>query len=187
MKKAILSILGLFLSITSFAQTVVGDATLPNKISIESEELILNGSGIREKLWFDLYACGLYLKNKSSNASTIVASDQPMAIHMEILSSLLSKKKLIDAFESGVAKTNSEKVVLNIASDLKKFLNFVDQDINVGDKYRLTYAKATGTSLYINNTYKGSIKGIEFKSAIFNIWLASEPVDNDLKNELLGS
>ena len=187
MKKAFLCILGLFLTLTTFSQTVVGGATLPNIINIESDELVLNGSGIREKLWFELYACGLYLKEKSNKASTIVIADQPMAIHMEILSSLLSKKKLIGAFESGIAKTNSNKVVLSIANDLQKFLNFVDQDINIGDKYRLTYTKKQGTSLYINNTYKGSIKGLEFKSAIFNIWLANESVDDDLKKELLGS
>lgn len=187
MKKAFLSIMGLFLSLTAFSQIVVGDATLPSNINIESEELLLNGAGIREKLWFNLYACGLYLKEKSDKASAIAAADQPMAIHMEILSSLLSKKKLLGAFESGIAQTNSKEVVLKIASDLKKFLNFIDQDINIGDKYRLTYNKTSGTSLYINNVFKGSIKGLEFKTAIFNIWLANESVDNDLKNELLGN
>lgn len=187
MKKACLSIIALVLSLNVFAQTVVGDATLPNKITVNSDELILNGSGIREKLWFDLYACGLYLQSKSTNASSIVSADQPMAIHMEILSGILSKKKLIGAFESGVAKTNSKKVAAKIIPDLKKFLTFVDGEIAVGDKYQLSYNSSTGTSLYINGTLKGSIQGLEFKSALFNIWLATNSVDNDLKSELLGN
>lgn len=187
MKKACFTIIISILSLTMFSQTKVGDAILPNKLNIESSELLLNGSGVREKLWFDLYACGLYLQNKTNSGPQIVTADQPMAIHMEILSSLLSKKKLIGAFESGVEKTNSEKVVAEIAPKLKTFLKFVDKEINIGDKYRLAYTPSTGTSLYINDIKKGTIKGLDFKSAIFNIWLASDSVDDDLKKELLGN
>jgi len=187
MKKVILTIMVLLSVLTSFAQTKVGDAILPNKLNLESNELILNGSGLREKLWFDLYACGLYLQSKSTNASEIVNGDEPMGIHLEILSSLLSKKKLTDAFNEGVGKTNSEEVVKRIESKLDTFLNFVENEITVGDKYTIVYTPDTGTSFYINNKKKGTIKGLEFKSAIFNIWLASSPVDGDLKNELLSN
>jgi len=98
MKKVLLTISLMAISLTTFSQTKVGDATLPNELKIESDQLILNGAGLREKLWFDLYACGLYLQTKSKNASQIVSTDEPMTIHLEILSSLLSKKKLIGAF-----------------------------------------------------------------------------------------
>ena len=50
------------------AQTEVGDATLPNTMSLEGADLVLNGAGLREKLWIDLYAGGLYLPSKSSDA-----------------------------------------------------------------------------------------------------------------------
>jgi len=185
MKKVLLSITLLALSASMFAQTKVGDATLPNKLKIESDELVLNGAGLREKLWFDLYACGLYLQSKTKNASEIVNADKPMTMHLEILSSLLSKKKLIGAFKDGVKKTNSTATVNKITPDLNKFLGFVNRDINVGDKYSLVYTPSVGTSLYINNKKKGTVKGVLFKSALFNIWLARNSVDNDLRDELL--
>jgi len=186
MKKVLLSVALAVLSLSMFAQTKVGDATLPNKLNIESDQLVLNGSGLREKLWFDLYACGLYLQSKSNQASTIVNADKPMTIHMEILSSLLSKKKLIGAFKDGIKKTNSTETVNKIAVDLKKFLSFVDSDIKVGDKYSLVYTPNAGTSLYINNKKKGTIQGLDFKSAIFNMWLSETPADKSLRKELLG-
>ncbi len=187
MKKACLTIIISILSLTMFAQTKVGDAILPNKLNAESSELLLNGSGIREKLWFDLYACGLYLQNKTTNGPQIATADQPMAIHMEILSSLLSKKKLLGALKSGIEKTNSKKTVLEITPKLNTFLNFIDNEISTGDKYRITYTPSTGTSLYVNDIKKGTIDGLNFKTAMFNIWLANDSVDNDLKKELLGS
>jgi len=185
MTKTFLSIVLAFFSLSLFAQTKVGDATLTNQLNIESSTLILNGSGLREKLWFDLYACGLYLENKNSNATKIVNGDQPMAMYMEILSSLLSKKKLVGAFKDGLKKTNSNETIKKTTADLNTFLGFLNDEINVGDKYSLVYIPNQGTSLYINNAKKGTIKGLLFKSAIFNIWLANDPVDDDLKEELL--
>jgi len=185
MRKIAFTIIISMLSLQTYAQTQVGDAILPNKLTFDSNELVLNGSGLREKYWFDLYACGLYLQSKNNKASTIVANDASMAIHMEILSSILSKKKLFGAFRSGVEKTNSEEVVKKINADLEKFLGFLDNDISVGDKYSISYTPNLGTSLYINNIKKGTIKGLLFKSAIFNIWLAKKPVDSNLKDKLL--
>jgi len=54
-------------------------------------------------------------------------------------------------------------------------LSFVDNEIVVGDKYSLVYTPNVGTSLYINNKKKGTIKGL----------LANDSVDNDLRDELL--
>lgn len=184
MKKIIFFTLLSIISLPLFSQTKVGNATLPQKLSVENQELVLNGAGLREKYWFDLYACGLYLENKSSNAQQIVTDDKPMVIYIEILSSLLSKKKLVGAFKDGIKKTNSEETVAKINTDLNTFLSFIGE-IVVGDKYYISYTPNQGTALYINNSKKGTIKGHLFKSAIYNIWLAQTPVDKGLKNNLL--
>lgn len=167
------------------AQTKVEDAVLPNTIASELGNLSLNGYGVREKLWFDLYAIGLYLKSPSSDGNRIATANEAMAIHMEILSSLISKKKLIDAFESGIQNTNTPEMFTKISPDLKKFLQFIDGEINIGDTYRIIYSPNKGTSLYINNTEAGTISGLDFKTALFNIWLAKKSVDDDLKLNLL--
>ena len=35
--------------------------SMPNNITVENETLILNGLGLREKYWVDVYVNGLYL------------------------------------------------------------------------------------------------------------------------------
>lgn len=184
--KTLCSLIISFFTIFSItAQTKVEDAVLPNTIAAESGDLSLNGYGVREKLWFDLYAIGLYLKAPSTDGNKIATANEAMAIHMEILSSLISKKKLIGAFESGIQNTNTPEMFAKITPDLNKFLKFIDGDINVGDTYRIVYKPNEGTSLYINKSKSGTIAGLDFKTALFNIWLAKESVDNDLKLNLL--
>lgn len=168
------------------ASTVVGKAALPNIYQFESKKLILNGSGLREIFWTDLYACGLYLPKKISSAPVIVGTNKPMVIRLDILSNKIDKEKLIKAFKKGFKKSNTEKVASKFEKEIEKFVNFLDIDINVGDKYDIVYTPGIGTTLYANYHNKGTIKGLAFKAAIFNIWLSQyDPADKSLKKNLL--
>ena len=37
-----------------------------------------------------------------------------------------------------------------------------------------------------NDVFKGKILGKDFKKAFFGIWLSDKPIDQKLKNDLLG-
>ncbi|WP_010522258.1 chalcone isomerase family protein [Aquimarina agarivorans] len=187
MKKIFFIFITLMIANTAIGQTVVGDATLPNTKTYQSHELVLNGAGLREKLWFDLYAAGLFLNEKNSNASEIVANDQPMAIHLVILSGLLSKKKMIGAFRDGFENTNDAATVKKLKPQIDNFISFLSEEIEVSDSYDIIYTKEKGNELYKNGKLLGAIEGLEFKKALFNIWLSKNPVDDDLKDNLLGN
>ena len=40
--------------------------------------------------------------------------------------------------------------------------------------------------VYKNDVLKGKIDGLDFKKALFGIWIGDDPVDETLKKELLG-
>ena len=40
--------------------------------------------------------------------------------------------------------------------------------------------------LYKNGEERGSFRGLEFKQALFGIWLGGNPADDDLKEGMLG-
>ena len=178
-------IISLFNSYTIFSQTKVGDAILPNTIQFDEQLLILNGAGIREKLWFDLYACGLYLPKKSSNPLNIVTFNELMGIKLHILSSLVSKKKLIDAFRKGIDETNNLSDVSRLSSKIDVFLSLIKSNISVNNVYDLIYFPNKGLVVFENNKELGVVEGLDFKKLVFNIWLAPESVDNDLKRDLI--
>ena len=50
---------------TVSAQVTISDVTLPATMDAAGTSLMLNGGGLREKLWFDLYVGGLYLEAKN--------------------------------------------------------------------------------------------------------------------------
>jgi hypothetical protein len=43
-----------------------------------------------------------------------------------------------------------------------------------------------GVESYKNGTLQGTIEGMDFKKALFGIWLGNKPADDDLKAAMLG-
>ena len=167
------------------AQTKVGDATLPNQVTFNQQKLILNGTGIREKFFFDIYAGGLYLQSKNSDGDAIAKANETMAIKLDILSGLMSRDKMEGALRDGFEKATN-KNVKPLQQRIDKFVNLMQGEIEVGQVYDIVYVKDKGCILYKDGIEKGSVEGLDFKTALFKIWLGSKPADKDLKEGMLG-
>ncbi len=164
------------------AQTKVGDVTLPNKVTLSGESMDLNGAGMREKYWMDLYAGGLYVQTKSSDANTIINADAPMAMKLHIVSGMVSQKKMIGAVNEGFENSTSGKAT---AKEQAAFTACFNDEINKEDVFDIVYANGV-TTVYKNGEKKGSVAGLAFKKALFGIWLGKKPADKDLKKGMLG-
>jgi len=185
MKK--LGLLFIFLAIvgTTQAQVKVGDATLPNKVTFSGDDLTINGAGLREKFFFDIYAGGLYLKKKSTGASEIAAADETMAIKLHILSGMMSRSKMAGALRDGFEKsTNGNTAPLE--KRINTFIGFIKEEIEEGQIYDIVYEPGKGSVIYKDGVEKGYVEGLDFKKALFNIWIGDNPADKGLKNEMLG-
>lgn len=185
MKKLLVLFVAVFgLNLTS-AQTEIGGATLPNTLEYGSEKLILNGAGVREKFWMDMYAGGLYLKNKSGDATEIMNNDEAMALKLHIVSKMITSKRMMDAVNEGFENATGGNTA-PIQAEIKKFISFFEDEINKGDIFDLVYLPERGSVIYKNGKESGTIQGMEFKKALFGIWLSDEPADDDLKKGMLG-
>lgn len=184
MKKMILSIMALVMAFSVNAQKKVGDAVLPVSETFHGETVTLNGAGIREKLWIDLYAAGLYLNEKTSDATEILNGDKPMAIKLHIVSKLISSEKMVEAVTEGFEKSTNGNTA-PIQKEIDTMLGFFKEDIKKNDVFDLVYLPAKGVVAYKNGEQKGIVKGKEFKKALFGIWLSNRPADDDLKESLL--
>ena len=181
--KKLLSFMIMLLSLSfSYAQTEVGDVTLPNQVTFFEQQLDLNGAGIREKFWIDLYAGGLYLETKSNNAGAIIQANKPMAIKLHIVSKLVSQEKMVGAVTDGFEKSTTGHAT---AAQRAAFIKCFKDEITEGNIFDIVYNNEEVT-VYKNGTKKGSVKGLEFKKALFGIWLSSKPADKDLKKKMLG-
>ena len=90
---------------------------LEDKVTIEGVKppLLLNGVGIRKKLFIKIYLGSLYLPELQSEAQKIINSDQPVRVQMDMLYSKVEREKLIDAWNDGFAA--------NLSSDEMSALN----------------------------------------------------------------
>ncbi|MDT0644745.1 chalcone isomerase family protein [Zunongwangia sp. F363] len=168
------------------AQTKVGGVVLPNSLNYGNNNLVLNGAGVREKLWIDLYAGGLYLSDKTSDARTILMANKPMAIKLHIISKLITSDKMLDAVNEGFENSTNGNTS-HISAEISQFQGLFNEEIRKNDVFDLIYSPGKGVVVLKNGEEKGVIKGEEFKKALFGIWLANRPADDDLKEAMLGN
>lgn len=177
----------MLISISSIGQTKIGGVVMPNKVKIgEDDYLSINGGGVREKYFIDLYIGVLYLRTKSSDANQIINADEAMAIKMRVVSSMVDKENMEEAIRTGFDKSTKGNVS-PIQSKIDQLISagFKDE-IEIGDIFDLIYLPGKGTTLYKNNNSVTSISGFDFKKALFGIWLCDQPADANLKTKMLG-
>ena len=182
MKKTSLLLL-VVLFISGLAWTLeIGGKILPDKMKAGETELLLNGAGLRKKLIIKVYAGALYLTEKCSNAAKIVADDLPMVVKMHFIYKKVEPEKLIEAWNTGFAKSN----ISNLQTEIAQFNAMFKQDALKDDVYDIIYVPGEGTGFYINGSLIGTVGGYEFKKALFRIWFSDETELPDLRDGMLG-
>lgn len=169
----------------SHAQKVVSGVKLEAKITVEDQDLILNGAGIREKFWMDMYVGALYLSKKSANAKEIIESKDAAAIKLNIVSGMITSDKMISAVNEGFENATNKNTA-SLKTKIDKFKGFFKEEIKKGDAFVFVNVPEEGVAIYKNGVKKGVIEGHDFKKALFGIWLCDKPADKDLKTGLLG-
>jgi hypothetical protein len=186
MKKTII-VLTFILSLgTAFGQDrVVSGVKFPGHIIAEKDALFLNGAGIREKYFMDMYVCGLYLKNRSTDPNTILNADEKMGLRLVIVSSMVSNSVMQKAVREGFEKSTNNNTA-PIKKEIETFITAFSDEIKKGDAFELNYVPGTGCVVTKNGVEKTRIAGLAFKKALFGIWLGSNPAHEELRNDLLG-
>lgn len=184
MKKLLFMFIAVIISSAGNAQTKVGGVILPATQEFQGKTLHLNGAGVRSKLWIDLYAAGLYLQKPSTSAQQVLQAEEPMGFRLHIVSKLISSSKMVDAVTEGFEKSTNGNTA-PIQKEIDQLLGFFREDISKNDIFDLIYVPGKGTVAYKNGKESGSIKGLEFKKALFGIWLSNHAADDKLKDNLL--
>ena len=179
----IFAIVALLLATELSAQMTINGVNLPAK----SGNLVLNGGGVRKNLFFKVYTSGLYIESKSKDAAKIVKEEQPMAMRLQITSSVVSSDNMSESIREGFGKSMKGNTA-PLKAQIDGFIGtFSKEAIKEGDVFELIYEPGTGVKAIKNGKLLNTTSGIEFKKALFGIWLGSDPVDADLKAGLLGS
>ncbi len=168
----------------SFGSGIALGGELPPEIKAGANRLQLNGAGSRTKTLLQLYVAGLYLIQPSRDAQQIVARNEPMAIRIKIKSGFVSQEKLLQSLTDGFERATGGRTA-PIQEQIKNFRACFQDEITKGDTFDIVYVPEHGVIVNKNGKLKGVVPGLEFKQALFAIWLSDNPTDKNLKQALL--
>jgi len=182
MRRAVV-LLTLLLATTAAAEELEG-VELPSTLTIEGQDLKLNGAGVRTKWTVSVYVGGLYLSQASTDPAAIIEADAPMAIRMHMVYDRLTGQQMTDAIAAGFDKStggNTEP----FTDDLAMLLGSLER-VGKDDVVDIYYLPGVGLGVMLNGVFRGSTDDFEFKKAVFGIWLGPDPVHKKLKGKMLG-
>jgi len=186
MKRTVIAgiVVFLLLSVVCIASAEkVGAVRLPDTLTVDGTQLILNGAGMRTKVIINVYAGGLYLPEKMSDAARIIEADKPMAIKMHFVRKV-DNRSIIDAWNTGF-KNSADEGYDTTQSKRDRFNGVFSSDIEKDGIYDVEYVPGKGVTVSIDGTEKATIPGFDFKKAVFAIWLGQTPADGKLKKKML--
>jgi hypothetical protein len=162
----------------------IGDVNLENSVTVNNQNLVLNGGGIRKKFFIKVYVGGLYLPAKNNNAAAILATDAPRRMVMHFVYSV-SKDQMCDAWNEGL-EANTPNASAEVKGSFKTLCSLMEA-IPKGNRLVLTYVPGTGTTVEVNGKNKGTLPGKATADAILATWLGPKPAPGeDFKNAVLG-
>ena len=137
---------------------------------------------LRYKILFKGYVAALYLGDGIEPAN--VLGDVPKRLELSYFWSI-GGAKFGKAGDEILAQNVDPQTLARLRPRLDR-LNALYQDVKPGDRYSLTYVPGVGTELALNDRRLGVIDGADFGSAYFRIWLGDHPLDDALRDQLLG-
>ena len=187
MLKKIVFLLALFAA-SSFSNSFAdgsGKVIITPTATCADQALQLNGFGTRKKLFIKLYVASLYLQKKSNDGSLLLEMAQASCMRLHITSSKITSEKMIKATREGFGASTQGNTA-PIETEIKTFLSWLEQPIKKGDEFEFTFIPHNTTYVSKNGSLLGMIESKEFSKALFGIWLGDTPVQQDLKDKLLG-
>ena len=183
MRSKMAAALSLAIAIPALALTLAG-VNLEDHATVAGQTLVLNGAGLRKKLFIKVYVGGLYLPAKQSNAAAVLAADAPRRQVMHFLYSV-SKDQMCDAWNEGLEQ-NTKNPTAEVKAAFKTLCNLMEP-IPKGNRLILTYVPGTGTTVEVNGKNKGTLPGKATADAILATWIGPDPgPGQDFKKSVLG-
>jgi len=179
-------LLALCLALPAFAAEVAG-VTLADEVSVGGQALVLNGAGVRTKVFFKIYVGSLYLPQKVGDLAGVLTK-KPRRIQMNLLRDLTADQ-LVGALVGGLNDNNSpaEMAAVKAPTDqlVRILTRFKDVDAKKRDVLTMDFVDG-GTTVAFNGEARGVIPGEAFNIALLRIWLGDKPAQGDLKKAMLG-
>jgi hypothetical protein len=164
----------------------VAGVKIEDKASVAGADLALKGAGLRKRVFFHVYAMGLYVADRKADPIAQGGAKR-VAIHMlRNVDADSFAKALVDGM-----RPNHDEATMKALEPRIAQLNAIMAELKEAKKgmaIALDWVPGAGTQVTIDGKPSGKpIEGEDFYRALLRIWLGEKPVQDDLKKALLGS
>lgn len=190
-KKMIKKVIAGFLTF-GFAFNVCADVNVES-IRYEDSAVVgqttlqLNGAGLRKKVFFKVYAAGLYVPQKAQTAQGVLEQNGATRVRLGLLRDV-SAKSFVSALEEGLQDNTDEATRKEIASELAKLIKAMNEigDVKEGDLVDFDFSGKTTSVLVNGKLVADNIGGKKLFDSVLRIWLGENAIDDKLKKSMLG-
>jgi len=120
--------------------------------NVNGEQLLLNGAGLRTKIFFKVYTAGLYLKAPARRNTEVMAQNSAARVRLGLLRDV-SCASFIDSLNDGI-KANlqpaKEKAISAGLEALRSLMRSIG-DVKTGDIIDFDYSPDKGTTVHLND------------------------------------
>ena len=186
MKRVVLALcLSLCISLANAAE--LSGVFVDEQISARNgDTLVLNGIGLREKFWVDVYVGSLYLTSKSNDVAEILSRPGPWRVQLDFVYKQVSQDNLLEAWREGFEKNQTPETMQKLQARVDQFYGYFDSEVLAREQYAFDYLPGQGVVVSRNDNQLGTIPGEDFSNALLEIWLGNHPASKKLKKGMLG-
>jgi hypothetical protein len=163
----------------------VAGVKIDDKTRVGNAELTLSGAGLRRRVFFQVYAIGLYVPDPKADR---IAQPGPKRVLIHMLRDV-GAEQFTEALADGIKANQSEAEAAALEPRVQQLAAVMSQvgEAKKGMAIALDWTGAQ-TQVVIDGKPAGQpIAGEDFYRALLRIWLGDKPVQDDLKKALLGS
>ena len=167
----------------------IDGVTMDEKAVFENgAQLQLVGAGKFHFFFLSVYMCGLYLPPRDTWGSSPLKNDTSRRITLVMLRES-SAGQFLWGLNKGLANNSSASELQSISEQLDTLRGTV-RNIRVlgrGRRVDIDYTPETGTRIFVDGRVVGNaIMGKALNDALLRVWIGKRPLDNGLKEALLG-
>lgn len=153
-------------------------------------DLKLNGAGIRQRFFMDIYVGALYLPEPARDTAAVLEQRGAKRMSLHFVHKEVDAEKLVAAWTEGFEKNLPPEQFRALRPRIANF-NGLFPTLRKGDRVDIDILpradKGATTQVWLNGALRGKVGGGDFARALLLIWLGEHPVDADLKQALLGA
>ena len=165
----------------------VAGVRVADSIKVGNSELVLNGAGLRSKLFIKVYVGALYVGQKAATPAAIYDSATPRRMVLRLLRDL-DADSLHSALDEGLRNNHTPAELSEMQAQAEQLAGIMKAigKVREGDTISIDFS-SEGVVVSQNGEVRGKVAGAGFAKALLKVWLGEKPADASLKKALLGS